>query len=64
MSLQPECDAAVDEIVNESISMEEQDIVEINLDDVKVTENIKKIIRDEFQNCLKLLDFNNYAYEK
>jgi hypothetical protein len=63
MSLQPECDAAVDEIVNESISMEEQDIVEINLDDVKVTENIKKIIRDEFQNCLKLLDFNKYAYE-
>jgi hypothetical protein len=63
MSLQPECDAAVDEIVNESISMEEQDIVEINLDDVKITENIKKIIRDEFQNCLKLLDFNKYAYE-
>jgi hypothetical protein len=63
MSLQPECDAAVDEIVNESISIDDKDVVEINLDDVKITENIKKAIRDEFQNCLKLLDFNKYAYE-
>jgi len=38
-------------------------IIEINLDDVKVTENVKKVIRDEFQTCLKLLDFNKFAYE-
>ena len=63
MALQPECDAAVDEIVTESIAIDEQDIVEINLDDVKVTDNVKKVIRDEFQNCLKLLDFNKFAYE-
>lgn len=63
MALQPECDAAVDEIVTESIAIDEQDIVEINLDDVKVADNIKKVIRDEFQTCLKLLDFNKFAYE-
>jgi hypothetical protein len=63
MALQPECDAAVDEIVTESIAIDEQDIIEINLDDVKVTENVKKVIRDEFQTCLKLLDFNKFAYE-
>ena len=63
MSLQPECDAAVDEIVNESISIDEEHIVQINLEQLKINENIKKIIRDEFQYCLNLLGFNKYAYE-
>ena len=38
MSLQPEIDAAVDEIVNESISIDEQNIVNIILDNLKVTD--------------------------
>jgi hypothetical protein len=63
MSLQPECDAAVDEIVNESISIDEEHIVQINLEQLNVKDNIKKIIRDEFQHCLNLLGFNKYAYE-
>jgi len=63
MSLQPECDAAVDEIVNESISIDEEHIVQINLEELKVAENIKRIIRDEFQYCLNLLEFNKFAYE-
>lgn len=63
MSLHPECDAAVDEIVNESISIDDKNIVTINLDDVKVAENIKKIIREEFDNCIKLLQFNTHAYD-
>ncbi|CAB4162858.1 portal vertex protein [uncultured Caudovirales phage] len=63
MSLHPECDAAVDEIVNESISIDEKNIVTINLDDIKINENIKKIIREEFDNCLKLLQFNTHAYD-
>jgi len=63
MALQPECDAAVDEIVNESMSIDEQTIVDINLDNVKVSDNIKKIIREEFHNCLKILDFNKHAYD-
>ena len=44
MALQPECDAAIDEIVTESIAIDEQDIVEINLDDVKVADNITNIV--------------------
>ena len=63
MALQPECDAAVDEIVNESLSSDEETIVDIELDNVKVSENIKKVIREEFQTCLKLLDFNKHAYD-
>jgi hypothetical protein len=63
MSLQPECDAAIDEIVNESIAIDEKDLVEINLDEIKVSESVKKIIREEFKNCLNILEFNKFAYE-
>lgn len=63
MSLQPEIDSAVDEIVNESISIDEEDIVEINLDNLEITDKVKKAIRDEFQNVLNILDFQSRAYE-
>ena len=63
MSLQPECDAAVDEIVNESIAIDEEHVVQINLEELKIADNIKKVIRDEFNNCLNLLEFNKFGYE-
>ena len=63
MALQPECDAAIDEIVNESISIDEEKIVDINLEDLKISPNVHKAIREEFKTCLKLLDFNKYGYD-
>jgi len=64
MSLQPECDAAVDEIINESISIDEDKIVDIDLEEMDdISPTIKKAIRDEFTNVLRLLDFNKHAYE-
>jgi hypothetical protein len=63
MSLQPEIDAAVDEIVNESIDIDEETIVDIDLDDIEISDKLKKVIREEFQNVLSLLDFNRRAYE-
>jgi hypothetical protein len=63
MALTPECDSAIDEIVNESIAIDAEDLVKLDLDDLKVNDNIKKIIHDEFDNCLRLLEFNQYAYE-
>jgi hypothetical protein len=64
MSLQPEIDTAVDEIVNESISVDEETMVSINLDDLEdLPERVKKAIRDEFVSVLKLLNFNNQGYE-
>jgi hypothetical protein len=63
MSLQPEVDSAVDEIVNESIAIDEEHVVSINLDELKIKENIKQIIRQEFQTCLNLLEFNRFSYE-
>lgn len=63
MSLHPECDAAVDEIINESISIDEETIVDINLDNINISDNIKKVLREEFQNCLRVIEFNKYAYD-
>ena len=63
MSLQPEIDTAVDEIVNESISIDEEDMVDINLDSVNIPDRVKKAIRDEFINVLKILNFNKQGYE-
>lgn len=63
MALHPECDAAVDEIINESISIDEEVIVDINLDNTPISDSIKKAVREEFQNCIRLLDFNRHAYD-
>ena len=64
MALQPEIDAAVDEIVNEMVSLDEKDLVEIQLDNLtEVPETIKKKIREEFESCLNILDFRKHAYE-
>ena len=63
MSLQPEIDSAADEIVNESIDINEENIVQINLDNLKVPDRIKKVIRDEFDVILNILNFQSRAYE-
>ena len=64
MMKQPEVDSAVDDVVNEAIVFDgENEIIKINLDRVKMSSGAKKIITDEFNNLLKLLNFNNQAYE-
>jgi len=62
MSNHPECDMAIDEIVNEAISHTEQgEIVKIVVDNLKQPEAIKKKIIDEFKNIQKMLNFSNLA---
>lgn len=64
MSLHPEVEAAVDDIVNEAITVEENtDIVRINLDKVGYSASIKKLIEQEFKEVKKLLDFERQAYD-
>lgn len=63
MSLQPEIDSAVDEIINESIDISESDIVDINLDSLEIPDKIKKAIREEFKVVLNILNFQSRAYE-
>lgn len=63
MLMQPEVQYAVDDIVNEAIVVSEVDpVVNINLDDVDLSESIKEKIRTEFKHVLKLLHFNEDAY--
>ena len=64
MSLQPEVDSAIDEIVNESMSIDENEVVKLILDDLNnVPPQIKATMTAEFKNVLNILDFNRHAYE-
>lgn len=64
MAQQPEIDSAIDDIVHDSIVSENnQKIVELILDDLKVSNNVKKAITSEFGTVLELLDFDKYAYD-
>jgi hypothetical protein len=59
-----DCDGAIEDIVNEAIvADEDKKPVEIVLDEVKVSEPIKKKIREEFGNVLDLLKFDERAHE-
>ena len=59
---QPECDSAIDDIVNEAIASGEIGApVEINLDDLNYEEDIKEKIRNEFNTIVSLLEFNEHG---
>jgi len=64
MVLQPECDSAVDDVVNETICGNFDDVpIAVELSNLKQSEKIKKLIREEFDEILRLLDFDNRSYE-
>ena len=64
MALQPEIDKAVNEVTNEAIVSEDgKKTVELILDDLPVQDNLKKVINQEFENIIDLLDFKNNAYD-
>ena len=64
MIQQPEVQQAVDDIVNEAITVTyDEKPVECVTDDLELSESVKQKIRDEFDTILKLLDFSNYGYE-
>jgi len=64
MSMHPEVERALDDVVNEAIvSDPNQDIVSINLDDVNLSPSIKKLITNEFDSVLKLLNFEKSAFD-
>ena len=59
-----DCDGAIEDIVSEAIVYDEEDqTVTINLDDVDVSESIKKKIRVEFHEIVKLLKFQERGHE-
>lgn len=64
MSLQPEIDAALEDIVTEVIVQDDNNpIVQLMLEDAPLEENIKEVVQEEFDEILKLIRFNVEAYD-
>jgi len=64
MSLYPECDSAIEDIVNEAIVSDTHDSpIEIELSNLNASDGIKKKIREEFKFVCELLDFDKKAHE-
>ena len=64
MSLHPECDSAIDEIVNEFVVSDADDSpVEVELSNLDVSSGVKKKIRDEFNHVKRMLNFDKNAHQ-
>ncbi len=64
IAAQPECDAAIEDITNESIvGNHDETPIQIILDKLEISDKIKDTIRNEFEEVLQLLNFNSYAHD-
>jgi hypothetical protein len=64
MALYPEVESAVEDICNESIVYDDNSrSIELLLDKVDLSDNIKDKIQEEFDSVYRLLEFNNRGYE-
>jgi hypothetical protein len=64
IAAQPETDAAIEDIVNESIVGDnDESPVNIILDKLEISDKIKDSVKDEFEKVLQLLNFNSYAHD-
>ena len=64
MSLHPEVDSAIEDILCEAIVSDQNDSpVQIDLENLKVGPQVKQIIRDEFQYIKEMLDFDKKSHE-
>ena len=62
MANHPECEMAINEIVNESITHDDDGtVVDLVMDNLKQPDSIKKKIQEEFDTVLKMLNFSNLA---
>ena len=64
IAAQPECDAAIEDIINESIVGDHDEApVDIIMDELDISDKMKETIKFEFDEVLKLLNFNSYAHD-
>jgi hypothetical protein len=64
VSSHPEVDAAVEDIVNESISSSEQEpAVSLDLSNVEISDNIKKLMQEEFDKIMTMLNFKENGHD-
>jgi hypothetical protein len=64
MALHPECDSAIEDVVNEAIVSDLYDSpVEIELSNLNASDRLKQIIRDEFKSIKEMMDFDRKCHE-
>ena len=64
MCLHPECDSAIEDIVNEAIVSDLDDSpVEIELSNLPASDRLKDIIREEFKNIKSMMNFDRKCHE-
>jgi hypothetical protein len=64
MALHPECDNAIEDVVNEAIVSDLYDSpIEIELSNLEVSDKLKKIIREEFKYIKEIMDFDKKCHE-
>jgi hypothetical protein len=64
IAIHPECDMAIEDIVNEAIVANElKDAVKLRLDTLPFGNEIKRKIEDEFQEVLRLMNFNTKGHD-
>ena len=64
MSLHPECDSAIEDVVNEAIVSDLNDSpVEIDLANLPASDKLKEIIREEFKYLKEIMDFDKKCHE-
>ena len=64
MAMQPEIEAAVDDIVNEAICQDDDGKnIKLVMDDLQQPERIKKAIQTEFNTILRMLNYSNMAQD-
>jgi hypothetical protein len=64
MAMQPEIEAAIDDIVNEAICQDDDGKnIKIIMDELKQPEKIKNAIRAEFNTVLRMLNYKSLAHD-
>ena len=64
VAMHPEVDAAIEDIVNEAVTIEDKGLsVKLVLDDVEASDKIKKEIQLEFDTVLNMLKFNDLGHD-
>ena len=64
MALHPECDGAIEDVVNEAIVSDLYDSpIEIELSNLNASDKLKDAIRSEFKYIKEILDFDKKSHE-
>ena len=64
IALHPECDMAIEDIVNEAVVANElKDAIRLKLDDIPFGNEVRRKIEDEFQEILRLMNFNTKGHD-